>query len=270
MTLTVGSGPLAGKPDGSFNFAIESPAHRLMLQDYPLRLRATIGDRVVLDSTRVRLMHETGHLVRPYAPFDDFDAEVLEATGTRTHCPFKGDASYWSVRTGERVVEDAIWAYEDPLPSAPWLAGLAALYWEKADAWFVEGERAFGPHLRDPYHRVDVWESDRTARVRVDGRVLAETSQPKLVFETSLPLRVYVPAADVAPGVLVPSDTRTQCPYKGESRYFSLQVDGKLHEDAAWTYDSPLPEAMRAAGHVAFDGDGIEVELDSEVAHAAG
>ena len=266
MSLTLGSGPLAGRPNGSINYAIESPAHRILLQDHPLRLRAMIGDRVVLDSTRVKLLHETGQSIRPYAPLEDFDSSALERTGTRTHCPFKGDASYWSVRVGGRVVEDAIWAYEDPLPAAPWLSGLAALDWAKADAWFVEGDRAFGPHLRDPYHRVDVWESDRRAVVRVGERVIAETERPKLLFETSLPLRVYVPAGDVAPGVLEPSETRSQCPYKGEARYLSLGVDGARLDDSAWIYDSPLPEAAKAAGHVAFEGEGIEVELSEPAA----
>lgn len=261
MTLTVGSAPLADEPNGAFNFTIDSPAHRLVLEDYPLRLRAMIGDRVVLDSTRVRVLHETGQQIRPYVPLEDLDPEVLERTDTRTHCPYKGDASYWSISSGDRVERDAIWAYESPTSSAPWLEGLAALDWSKADAWFVEGDRAFGPHLRDPYHRVDVWESDRRARVCVGGQVIAETDRPKLLFETSLPLRVYVPAGDIAPGVLSPSETRSQCPYKGEARYSSLMVDGKRYEDAAWTYDSPLPEAIRATGHVAFDGDGIEIEL---------
>lgn len=266
MTLTVGTGPLAGQPNGSFNYTIESPAHRIMLQDYPLRLRAMVGDRVVLDSTRVKLLHETGQSIRPYAPLEDFHPAALERTVTRTHCPFKGDASYWSVSSGDRVVADAIWAYESPLPAAPWLSGLAALDWGKADAWFVEGDRAFGPHLRDPYHRVDVWESDRPVSVRVGGTVIAETDRPKLVFETSLPLRVYVPAGDVAPGVLAPSEMRSQCPYKGESRYLTLEVDGRVHENTAWTYDSPLPEAARIAGHVAFEGDEIQVELGEPAA----
>lgn len=266
MTLTVGSGPLAGRPNGSSNYTIESPAHRLLLQDYPLRLRAMVGDRVVLDSTRVKLLHETGQSIRPYAPLEDFDSSALEPTGTRTHCPFKGDASYWSVRSGDRRVEDAVWAYESPLPGAHWLSGLAALDWAGADAWFVEGDRALGPHLRDPYHRVDVWESDRRVVVRAGGTVIAESDRPKLVFETSLPLRVYVPAGDVAPGVLVPANGRSQCPYKGEARYLSLDVDDARYDDAAWIYDTPLPEAARVAGHVAFEGDGIEVDLSDPVA----
>lgn len=224
MTLTVGTGPLAQEPNGRGNFTVDSPDHRLLLEDYPLRLRAVIGDRVVLDSTRARILHETGHQIVAYVPLEDFDSALLPKTDTGTHCPFKGDASYWSVQVGERAIPDAVWAYEDPLPAASWLRGLAALKWDAADAWYVEEDRAFGPHLRDPYHRVDVWEGDRLVRVRAGGRVIAETYRPKLLFETSLPVRVYIPRSDVAPGVLVPSETRTQCPYKGEAEYLSLRV----------------------------------------------
>jgi uncharacterized protein (DUF427 family) len=159
MTLTVGSGPLAGRPQDKTNFTLDGPKHRLVLEPYPQRLRAVVAGRVVLDSAQAAILHETGHQIVPYAPIEDFDATVLERSDTRTHCPFKGDASYWSIRIGERVFEDAIWAYEKPLESAKWLAGLAALKWDLAEAWYVEDEVAFGPHLRDPYHRVDVFES---------------------------------------------------------------------------------------------------------------
>ena len=255
------AGPLSGASGGRRNFSLESPAHSLLLDDYPLRLRAVVAGRVVLDSTRASVLHETRHHIVPYVPLEDFDAELLPRSSTRTHCPYKGDASYWSVRVGDREIEDAVWAYEDPLEAASWLKGLAALRWDAADAWYVEGDRVLGPHLRDPYHRVDVWESDRSVRVLAAGRCVAESARPKLVHETSLPVRVYIPLADVAPGVLAASDTRTRCPYKGEARYLSLEVGDEHFADAAWTYEAPLPEAAKAAGHVCFMADGIEVEL---------
>jgi uncharacterized protein (DUF427 family) len=261
MSLTIGSGPLAGHPRGETNYSLDAPKHRIWFEPYPRRLRAVVGDRVVLDTERAHLLHETGILPVPYAPLEDFDTALLERTRRSTHCPFKGDASYWTLRVGDRVVEDAVWAYEQPLGAAPWLAGFAALYWRKADEWYVEDGRVLG-HLRDPYHRVDVAESSRTARVRAGGRVVAETSRPKIVFETSLPPRVYVPRADVDPAVLVPSDTRTVCPYKGEASYWSVRAGERLLEDAAWSYLTPLCEAGAVADHLSFLGDGIEVELD--------
>ncbi len=111
MTLTVGSGSLAGRPQHQTNFTLDGPKHRLVLEPYPQRLRAVVAGRVVLDSARAAILHETGHQIVPYAPIEDFDATVLERSDTMTHCPFKGDASYWSIRIGEWLVEDAIWAY---------------------------------------------------------------------------------------------------------------------------------------------------------------
>ncbi len=122
MSLTFGTGPLAGQTPGAFNFDVSSaPKHRIFFHDYPRRLRALVGDRVVLDTTGGRLLHETGLLPVPYAPLEDFDGELLERSDHATHCPFKGDASYWHVRAGDALVENAVWAYEDPLPEAAWL-----------------------------------------------------------------------------------------------------------------------------------------------------
>jgi uncharacterized protein (DUF427 family) len=257
MSLSLGTGPLAGEPGGAFNFDLsDAPAHRIYFADFPRRLRALVGDRVVLDTTRAKLLYETGIKPVPYVPLEDFDQSLLERTDHSTHCPFKGDASYWSVRAGDDVVENAVWAYEEPLPDSPWLRGYGSLYWEKATDWFVEEERAFG-HLRDPFHRVDVHESSRPVTVTAGGRVVARSQRPKLLFETGLPLRVYIPRADVAAGVLAPSDTRTICPYKGEATYWSVAGIA----DAAWSYETPLPEAMKAQDHVSFDGDGIEIEI---------
>ena len=260
MSLTLGGGPLAGRPAGAANYTIESPAHRLLFEPYPRRLRAVVGDRVVLDSTGGALLHETGILPVPYVPLADLDAGALERSQTTTHCPFKGDASYWSLHAGGRVVPDAVWAYEEPLGAAAWLRGYAALAWAKADAWLVEDEPVIG-HLRDPYHRVDVLHSSRPVRVSAGGEVVADSGRPKLLYETGLPARVYVPRADVRPGALVPSETRTTCPYKGEARYWHLRAGGARIDDAAWSYDAPLPEAIKAAGDVCFGADGIDVEL---------
>jgi uncharacterized protein (DUF427 family) len=264
MSLTLGNGPLAAKPSGAFNFDIAgaAPKHRIYFEPFAPRVRAIVGDRVVLDSTRAHLLHETGIAPGVYVPLEDFDTSLLERTETTTYCPFKGDASYWSLRTGDRRLDDAVWAYEAPLGDASWLAGFACLYWDKADAWLVEEERVFG-HLRDPYHRVDVQETSRRARVTIGGVVVAETDRAKLLTETGLAPRVYVPSADVRPDALARAEKRTICPYKGEATYWHVSVNGTRGENAAWSYESPLAEALRVQGHVCFDGEGVETELDA-------
>jgi uncharacterized protein (DUF427 family) len=257
MSLTLGRGPLGTKPAGNFNFSLDgAPAHRLYFEPYPRRVRATIGDHVVLDSVRGRLLYESNIGPRLYVPLEDFDASLLEPSDTTTHCPFKGDASYRTLRVGDRVIADAIWTYEDPIESAGWLEGYGSLYWDKADAWFVEDDRVFG-RLRDPYHRVDVAETSRPVRVTLAGEPIAESTRAKLLFETGLAPRVYVPAADVAPGLLSRSEKRTVCPYKGEASYWN--VGGVA--DGAWSYETPLPESFEIRAHICFDGEGIEVEL---------
>jgi uncharacterized protein (DUF427 family) len=258
MTLSIGTGLLAGKPGGQFNFDIEgaAPKHRIFYADYAPRLRAVVDGRVLLDTHRAKLLYETGIPPVAYVPIEDFDQSLLEPTTSSTHCPFKGDASYWTVRAGARELPDAVWTYRDPKPEAAWLEGYAAPYWDRMDGWLIEEEPVFA-HLRDPYHRVDVHESSRPVTVRAGGRLLARSERPKLLFETGLPTRVYIPRADVVGGVLQRSETRTRCAYKGESTYWSL-ADA---EDVAWSYEAPLAEASKIAGHVSFDGKGIEIEL---------
>lgn len=259
MGLTTGHGPLAGSRRGASNFTIDGPAHQLHVEPYPRRLRAVVGGALVLDSVEAFLLMETALLPIAYAPLDDFDHALLERTTTSTYCPFKGHASYWTVAG----VTDALWAYESPIESAPWLAGMAALDRFKIDHFIVEEERVFGPHLRDPYTRVDVHDSSRTAVVTVAGVEVARTDRPKLLFETGLPLRVYVPPAAIAPGVLRPSATRQQCPYKGESTYWDVRAGDRVVADACWSYETPLPDARPVQGHYAFEGDEVAIDLSA-------
>ena len=215
----------------------------------------------MLDTTRAQLLYESNLPARVYVPIEDLDGALLERTDTSTFCPFKGDASYWSIRVGDRLVEDAVWTYEEPIEAAPWLKGYACLYWEKADAWFMEDERLFG-HLKDPYHRVDVAETSRRVRVSAGGVVIAESTRAKLLYETGLATRVYVPGADVVPGALAKAGKRTTCPYKGEATYWHVTGGDTRVEDGAWSYETPLLEALGIARHLSFDGEGIEVELE--------
>jgi len=252
MTLTFPGAPLASEPPATTNYAIEGPRHRLLLHPFPRRVRARFAGEVVLDSTRGALLHESNILPRLYVPFEDVRADLLERTDHSTHCPFKGDASYWSVRVGDRVAENAVWTYEEPIDEASWLRGLVSVYPERMDAWLDEDEEVTG--LRDPYHRVDARRSSRRIEVRSDGQVLARSERPIVVAETGLPLRFYLPREDVAVE-LRPSDSTKTCPYKGRAAYWSL--DGI--EDVAWSYEEPLESMLVARGHVCFDAGKVEV-----------
>ncbi len=260
MSLTFGSGPLAGRR-GDLNFSLEhAPKHQLLFDDYPRRMRAFVGEREVLDSTRGRLLYESNIGPVYYCPIEDLADDLLVDSELSTHCPFKGDASYWSLKVGDREITDAVWYYPQPIEAAGWLKGYAALAFDKADLWLLEDEPIRG-HLKDPYHRVDVHESSRKVKVKANGVLIAESDRPKLVFETSIPPRVYLLRSDVLPGILEETATTSNCPYKGDATYWSVRTPEGIIEDAAWSYETPLPEAGKAIGHLCFDGEGIEIEV---------
>src|SRR5215210_2070667 len=88
MALTLGTGPLGSRPGGDFNFGWDgAPAHRLYFEPYPRRVRALVGDRIVLDSLRGWLLFESNLPPRLYVPLGDLDASLLEHSATSTHCP---------------------------------------------------------------------------------------------------------------------------------------------------------------------------------------
>lgn len=262
MSLTLGTGPLARPSTGRLNADLWSvaPAHALYLHPLQERIRGVLDGQTVVDTTGAQLLHETGLLPRWYLPQDDVAPGLLQPSATRTTCPFKGEAHYWRLVVDGRTVEDAAWSYPDPVAGCPPLAGLVSFYFEKLDTWLVEEDQQIG-HPRDPFHRVDARRSSRHVVVRVGGEVVAETRSPIAVFETGLPVRWYVSGADVRNGVLEPSETTSVCPYKGVASYEHVTVGGRRYDDVAWCYPEPLLEALPAAGHRSFDGEGVEVEV---------
>jgi uncharacterized protein (DUF427 family) len=217
-----------------------SSDHPIWTEPYPRRVRACLDGVAIVDSTRALLLLEAGHL------------------------PYKGDASYWSIRVGERVARDAVWSYQDPLPERADIKGYLALYWNRVDAWFEEDDQVF-VHPRDPYHRVDVLSSSRHVRVVVAGETVAETRRPWLLFETGLPTRYYLPKVDVRMDLLVPTDSETQCPYKGKARYWSARVGDTVEEDIAWSYPFPIPECPKIENLVCFYNERADIWVDGEL-----
>jgi uncharacterized protein (DUF427 family) len=264
MALTKGSGPFGEYAEGTFNFTREGPAHVLFWEDSPRRVRVQFGGETVADSRAAKLLHETGHLPVYYLPEEDVRKDLLEASDHTTHCPFKGDASYWSVRAGGRVADNAAWYYPSPLDHAPPLAGYIAFYWDRMDHWYEEDEEVF-VHPRDPYHRVDVLPSSRHVRVLLDGEVLADSLRPMILFEAGLPPRYYLAAEDVRTELLTPTATLTRCPYKGSASFWSVRAGGETVPDLVWSYADPLPEVRRIAGRFCFYNERVDIEVDGEV-----
>ncbi len=115
-------------------------AGRLAFDDRPGRVRALVDGQAVFDTARAKVLREGRLPPRVYVPLADLNHAVIEASEHTTHCPLKGDARYWSIRVGDRVVEDAVWTYPKPKASAAYLAGYAAVYPEKVDDWIEDEE----------------------------------------------------------------------------------------------------------------------------------
>ena len=261
MGWMTGNGPLSKQPAGQFNFAPPPPGRTIYLEPTPKRIRVEVGGEVIADSRHAFLLHESGLQPVYYFPPQDVRADVLEPSDRHTHCPKKGDASYFTITAGGETVKDGAWYYPKPLPEAPFLTGLIAFYFDRMGRWLEEGEE-IGVHPRDPYHRIDVMATDRHIRISLEGQVLADTDRAIALFESNLPARWYIPADDVS-AALTASDTVTRCPYKGTASYYSVDgVDGGT--DLVWYYTDPLPEVGRIAGLLCFYNEKVDVELDGE------
>ena len=93
-----------------------------------------VNGRAVADTTRALVLQETTYKPVFYIPREDADMASFERTGHSTHCPYKGDASYYSIRVGDRLSENAIWSYEQPFPAMAEIAGRLAFYPNRVDA----------------------------------------------------------------------------------------------------------------------------------------
>jgi uncharacterized protein (DUF427 family) len=264
MTLTVGTGPFGHLPAGEFNREIGERNGLIYFEDFPRRMRASFGGETVVDSRHAKLLHEHGHLPILYFPQTEIRMELLEATDHSTRCPYKGEASYWSVRVGDRVSENAAWSYPDPIEGAPPLSGHLAFYWDKMDEWLEEDEPAI-IHMRDPYHRVDVLDTSRHVEVSVGGEVVAETRRARVIFETGLPPRWYFPREDVREELLEPSDKRTGCAYKGFASYWTVRGGGEVEDDVVWTYTEPRRDVERIKDRLAFFNERVDLRVDGEL-----
>jgi uncharacterized protein (DUF427 family) len=109
-----------------------------------------------------------------------------------------------------------------------------------------------------------VLQSSRHLKVRVNGEVVAETERPKILFETGLPPRYYIPPEDVRMDLLEGSEKTTRCPYKGVASYYSVEAGGERVEDLVWYYPEPIPEAPKIRGLLCFFNEKVDLEVDGE------
>lgn len=228
-----------------------------LLRHHPVEGRLRADD--ALDSTRAMLVWEPRRIVCSYAVPE---ADIRDRLTSASALPDPGDPVLhpghpFAIHTAEG---DAVDVGDRPAAgfrlADPDLAGYVVLDFN-AFAWLEEDEELVG-HPRDPFHRVDVRRSSRRVQIEVDGTMVADTIAPRMLFETNLPTRFYLPAGDVHG--LEPSDHRSTCAYKGHASYWSLPGQPNI----AWTYESPVPEALAIKGLVAFYNERVQTIVDGE------
>jgi uncharacterized protein (DUF427 family) len=117
-----------------------NPDYRITFERSPRRVRIKFNGEWVADSTEAHLLFETRHLPIYYFPRADVRADLLRASEHHTHCPYKGTASYWSISVGDRLSENAVWAYPEPYDEVVQIKDYLAFYWDRVDHWFEEDD----------------------------------------------------------------------------------------------------------------------------------
>ncbi|TGD85506.1 DUF427 domain-containing protein [Mycolicibacterium sp. CH28] len=235
----------------------QTAAARGRIEPAPRRVRGFVDDQLVFDTTAARYVWEVPYYPQYYIPLADVRPGFLRDEDHPQRVQFGASRMFTLAAAGQTHTSAArvFDAGEGPV------AGLVRFDWAVL-SWFEEDEPVYG-HPRNPYVRVDALRSHRHVTVELDGVLLADTTSPVLLFETGLPTRYYIDRTDVRFGHLEPTSTQTLCPYKGvTSGYWSVRVNGGLHADLAWTYDTPLPAVAPIANLVAFYNEKLDITVD--------
>jgi len=109
------------------------PDHPITIEPNPARVTVRVGDRVVAETTAALNLRESTYPAVPYIPLADVDQSLLRPTETSTYCPYKGDASYYTVDLSDTELTDVVWTYTQPYPAVAEIAGHVAFYANKVE-----------------------------------------------------------------------------------------------------------------------------------------
>ena len=110
---------------------LPGPDHPITITANPKRVRVSAGGAVIADTTHALTLKEAGYPAVQYVPRGDANMALLSRSDRTTHCPYKGDASYYSVTAGGKALENSIWTYETPFPAMAEITGHLAFYPDK-------------------------------------------------------------------------------------------------------------------------------------------
>jgi uncharacterized protein (DUF427 family) len=109
------------------------PDHPITVAKNPARVTVRVGDQVVADSTAALVLQESNYPPVQYIPLADVDPALIRPTETSTYCPYKGDASYYTLVTADGELEDVIWTYHAPYEAVAEIADHVAFYANKVE-----------------------------------------------------------------------------------------------------------------------------------------
>ena len=112
---------------------IPGPDHPITIAPNPERVRVTFNGRIVAETARALTLREASYAPVQYIPRADVDMALLKRTAHASHCPYKGDAAYFSVTAGGRTAENAVWTYETPFPAMAAIKDHVAFYPNRVD-----------------------------------------------------------------------------------------------------------------------------------------
>ncbi|MPW20749.1 DUF427 domain-containing protein [Paraburkholderia sp. CNPSo 3157] len=262
MGLSWQQGPLSTGAIGRFLVPGALPARLLYAEPLRRRMRVRFGGTWIADSEDVVLLFEPGRYPVAYFRQADIVSGALEPMDRTTQHADLGPSAWFVVRAGERIAQRAAWQHTRLPPCASELEGRVAFAWRAMDAFYEEDERIIG-HAADPYHRIDIRQTSRKLVASHQGRIIADTTRPLVLYESGFAPRWYVPRADIDESGLKPAANQTFCPYKGICSYYDIG-DARL---AAWYYPETYPEVRRIANMVSFEPDAVTVHLDGRQLH---
>ncbi len=110
---------------------LPGPDHPITIEPSDAHVVVSVDGRVIADSTSALALREASYPPIHYLPLSDVDSEVLQSSEASSYCPYKGEASYYSIAGNDGLIEDAIWFYDDPYDAVAEIAGHVAFYPDK-------------------------------------------------------------------------------------------------------------------------------------------